>query len=111
MKAGTWGSLLLRQSSNSLILASISREGDSLLVVALFFILFAPLRYPQMPALCNFRKQGELGMVPPDLSLSAPIPAPVPQRTAATRPWRPRSTAADPAGSPTAPCRRGYPSS
>jgi hypothetical protein len=30
------------QSSSSLILASISREGDSPLVVALFFILFAP---------------------------------------------------------------------
>src|SRR4030088_1633458 len=42
MRARTWESVLPLQSSSSLILASISREGDSLLVVALFFILFAP---------------------------------------------------------------------
>src|SRR5712692_3282483 len=47
MSARTWESVLPLQSSSSLILASISREGDSplvvaLLVVALFFILFAP---------------------------------------------------------------------
>src|SRR6202163_2479604 len=47
MSARTRESVLPLQSSSSLILASISREGDSplvvaLLVVALFFILFAP---------------------------------------------------------------------
>src|ERR1700694_1569177 len=47
MSARTWASVLPLQSSSSLILASISREGDSPLVVALFFIvlffiLFAP---------------------------------------------------------------------
>src|SRR6202165_4981403 len=42
MRARTWESVLPLQSSSSLILASISREGDSPLVVALFFILFAP---------------------------------------------------------------------
>src|SRR5713226_10224564 len=42
MRARTWDSVLPLQSSSSLILASISREGDSPLVVALFFILFAP---------------------------------------------------------------------
>src|SRR5258707_9659350 len=42
MRARTWESVLPLQSSSSLILASISREGDSSLVVALFFILFAP---------------------------------------------------------------------
>src|ERR1700674_2512290 len=41
MRARTWESVLPLQSSSSLILASISREGDSPLVVALFFILFA----------------------------------------------------------------------
>src|SRR4030081_2542419 len=42
MMARTWESVFPLQSSSSLILASISREGDSPLVVALFFILFAP---------------------------------------------------------------------
>src|SRR6516162_3401679 len=42
MRARTWDSVLPLQSSSSLILASVSREGDSPLVVALFFILFAP---------------------------------------------------------------------
>src|SRR4029077_7000761 len=42
MRARTWESVLPLQSSSSLILASISREGDSPLIVALFFILFAP---------------------------------------------------------------------
>src|SRR5229473_760325 len=42
MSARTWESVLPLQSSSSLILASISREGDSPLVVALFFILLAP---------------------------------------------------------------------
>src|SRR5712671_1600888 len=42
MRARTWESVMPLQSSSSLILASISREGDSPLVVALFFILFAP---------------------------------------------------------------------
>src|SRR5438477_10304168 len=42
MRARTWESVLPLQSSSSLILASISREGDSPLVVALFFMLFAP---------------------------------------------------------------------
>src|ERR1700681_2234513 len=42
MSARTWESVLPLQSSSCLILASISREGDSSLVVALFFILFAP---------------------------------------------------------------------
>src|SRR6266571_331234 len=42
MSARTWESVLPLRSSSSLILASISREGDSPLVVALFFILFAP---------------------------------------------------------------------
>src|ERR1700730_6775482 len=42
MRARTWESVLPLQSSSSLTLASISREGDSSLVVALFFILFAP---------------------------------------------------------------------
>src|SRR5258706_14090140 len=42
MRARTWESVLPLQSSSSLILPSISREGDSPLVVALFFILFAP---------------------------------------------------------------------
>src|SRR5712672_110356 len=42
MRARTWESVLPLQSSSSLILASISREGDSPLVVALFFILLAP---------------------------------------------------------------------
>ncbi len=46
-----------------------------------------------------------------DFKLFAPRPAPVPQRTSATRPWRPRSTAADQAGSPTAPCAGGSPRS
>jgi hypothetical protein len=41
-------------------------------------------------------------------NLSAPIPAPGPQRTAATRPWRPGRPAADPAGSPTG-MRRAWP--
>src|SRR6266850_7020633 len=41
MRVRTRASVLPLQSSNSLILASISREGDSPLVVALFFILFA----------------------------------------------------------------------
>src|SRR5687767_13796167 len=43
MRARTWASILPLQSSSSLILASIRREGDSPFVVALFFILFAPL--------------------------------------------------------------------
>src|ERR1700733_9156242 len=38
MRARTWESVLPLQSFSSLILASISREGDSPLVVALFFI-------------------------------------------------------------------------
>src|SRR5450631_3734875 len=38
MRARTWESILPLQSSSSLILASISREGDSPLVVALFAI-------------------------------------------------------------------------
>src|ERR1700686_4963660 len=42
MRARTWASVVPLQSSSSLILASISREGDSPLVVALFFILSAP---------------------------------------------------------------------
>src|SRR3982074_2548934 len=42
MRARTWESVMPLQSSSSLILASISREGDSTLVVALFFILFSP---------------------------------------------------------------------
>src|SRR5882762_2841188 len=42
MSARAWESVLPLQSSSSLILASISREGDLPLVVALFFILFAP---------------------------------------------------------------------
>src|ERR1700692_5023067 len=42
MSARTWDIFVPLQSSSSLILASISREGDSPLVVALFFILFAP---------------------------------------------------------------------
>src|SRR5450631_4359931 len=42
MRARTWESVLPLQSSSSLILASISREGDLPLVAALFFILFAP---------------------------------------------------------------------
>src|SRR6202163_4654853 len=42
MRARTWESVLPLQSSSSLILASISREGDSPLVVALFFILLSP---------------------------------------------------------------------
>src|SRR6266436_905417 len=42
MRARTWESVLPLQSSSSLIFASISREGDSPLVVALFFILLAP---------------------------------------------------------------------
>src|SRR6516162_5919922 len=41
IRARTWESVLPLQSSSSLILASISREGDSLLLVAPFFILFA----------------------------------------------------------------------
>ena len=45
------------------------------------------------------------------LSLSAPRPAPGLQRTAATRTWRPGRPAADPAGSPTAPCAGGSPCS
>ena len=40
---------------------------------------------------------------------SAPGPAPNWQRTAAIRPWRPGRPAADPAGSPTAPCAGGSP--
>src|ERR1700692_2311184 len=44
-------------------------------------------------------------------SLSAPRPAPGLQRTAATRIWRPGRPAADPAGSPTAPCAGGSPCS
>jgi hypothetical protein len=59
-------------------------------------------------------KQGLAGLariVPADFNLSAPIPAPGPQRTAATRPWRPGRPAADPAGSPTAPCAGGSPCS
>src|SRR5260370_36185124 len=43
MRARTWESVLPLQSSSSVILASISREGDSPLVVALFCILFAAL--------------------------------------------------------------------
>src|ERR1700686_5024338 len=42
MRARTWESVLPLQSSSSLILASISRDGDSPWVVALFFILLAP---------------------------------------------------------------------
>src|SRR5580704_6293585 len=42
MRARTWASILPLQSSSSLILASISREGDSPLVVGVFFIWFAP---------------------------------------------------------------------
>src|SRR6202022_2128865 len=42
MRARTWESVLPLQSSSSLILASISQEGDSPLVAALIFILFAP---------------------------------------------------------------------
>ena len=45
------------------------------------------------------------------ISPFAPRPAPGPQRTAATRPWRPGRPAADPAGSPTAPCAGGSPCS
>jgi hypothetical protein len=57
------------------------------------------------------------GAWPPDsncilrLSPSAPIFAPGPQRTAATRPWRRSRPAADPAGSPTVPCAGGSPCS
>src|ERR1700694_3799842 len=42
MSARTWESVLPLQSPRSSILSSLSREGDSPLVVALFFILFAP---------------------------------------------------------------------
>src|SRR3984885_8534953 len=41
MSARTWESVLPLQSSSSLILASISREGDSPLVAALSCMLFA----------------------------------------------------------------------
>ncbi len=44
-------------------------------------------------------------------NLSAPRPARGTQRTSATRPWRPGKPAADQAGSPTAPCAGGSPSS
>src|ERR1700730_4563737 len=43
--------------------------------------------------------------------IAAPGGQPRPQRTAATRPWRPGRPAADPAGSPTAPCAGGSPRS
>src|SRR3981189_2764187 len=96
MSARTRESVLPLQSSSSLILASISREGDSplvvaLLVFALFFIWLAPHS-------AAFR-----------FSLSAPRPAPGLQGTSATRTWRPGRPAADPAGSPTAPCAGGSP--
>src|ERR1035441_2259941 len=42
MRARTCASVLPLQSSSALIFASISREGDSPWVVALFFIWFAP---------------------------------------------------------------------
>src|SRR5580692_10437746 len=80
MSARTWESVLPLQSSSSLILASISREGDSPLVVVLFFILVAPHSA---------------------VTLAGPIPSPDSQRTAATRTWHPGRPAADPAGSPT----------
>jgi len=41
---------------------------------------------------------------PADFSLCAPRPAPEPQRTGATRPWRPGRPVPGPAGSLTAPC-------
>src|ERR1700676_1585187 len=62
MRARTWESILPLQSSSSLILASISREGDSPLVVALFFILFAPSIYPR-----QYPLQGRKEMLPPVL--------------------------------------------
>ena len=45
------------------------------------------------------------------VSLVSLRPAPASQRTGATRPWRPRRPAADPAGSPTAPCTGASPCS
>src|SRR3546814_11319193 len=45
-----------------------------------------------------------LHVVPADINLTAPIPAPGLQRTAATRPGRPGRPAADLAGSTPAPC-------
>src|SRR4029078_5806261 len=44
-------------------------------------------------------------------SLSVSASAPGPQRISATRTWRPGRPAADPAGSPTAPCAGGSPCS
>src|SRR5229473_2843463 len=104
MSARTWESVLPLQSSSSLILASISREGDSPLVVALFFILLAPHS-------AVFLSWAQLRIVPSDFNLSAPRPAPGLQRTAATRPWRPGRPAADPAGNPTPPCAGASPRS
>src|SRR3954462_9695973 len=57
MRARTWESVLPLQSSSSLILASISREGDSAWAVALFFILFvAPSAVFYVPAVGLLRR-------------------------------------------------------
>src|SRR5450631_4676799 len=114
MRARTWESVLPLQSSSSLILASISREGDSPLVVALFAILLAPHSAVFPPRRHPSPSSAPTGLAvngAADFSLSVPGPAPDLQRTAATRIWRPGRPAADPAGSPTAPCAGGSPCS
>jgi len=74
---------------------------------------------PDAVALWRGRRQGgwssrsgfelQLRIAPADFSPFASRLAPGSQRTAATRPWRPGRLAADPAGSPTAPCADASP--
>src|SRR5258708_7007089 len=72
MRARTRASVLPLQSSSSLILASISREGDSPLVVALFFILFAP--HSAVFPSCEGTNRQSTALSPRDMT-SSPAPS------------------------------------
>src|SRR5437773_177412 len=77
MRARTRESVLPLQSSSSLILASISREGDAPLVVALLLMLLAPrlLFNSATAAITDRRRQSRPASVAADFSRSAPGPA------------------------------------
>src|SRR5260370_16930986 len=80
MRARSRESVLPLQSSSSLILASISREGDSPLVVALFFILLAP--HSAVFLSCegtNHQSSAPACMSPASVPPSHPNPTPSPK--------------------------------
>src|SRR3954468_14240932 len=89
----TWASILPLQSPNSLILASISPDGDSSPVAAVFFaVLFFISLAPHS-----------------DFSPAAPKPVPGWQGISSSRTARPDKPVADRCGSPPAPCADGCP--